>query len=351
MKKTRAKSKQPKLISHHSNTGKRLPKQYTSYPLLIFILLLVGVFMAGLTFKARASDISVHAFIQAPLPTIPATIVTPIDGAHLSDSLTTINGSCEATDMVKLYRNDNFSGAVLCAADGTFQIQTALFVGANDLHARIFNVTYDEGPQSPIVRVYYDPSSAPGVPASTGDNTPVQTTPSNSTPEYRAAAPVVEPQFMINSDNFYKGYVVGDTIEWQLNAFGGTPPYALSVNWGDGETTIVSRKDAGIFTVKHVYKKAGGYKGSYAIKITASDANDTSTFLQLMVIIQDKSASSHATPGIASIEGLPPTINLPFDMQYFWPAYGVTFLMAASFWLGQRRTLVTLRPRRKQHAH
>ncbi len=321
MKKKQIKGTKPKLVSHYSNTGKRMSSQHTSYPLLVFILLLLGVFMTGFTLKVSASNVIVSAFVQAPIPTIPATIITPVANARFNDSQTTVTGTCASANMVKLYRNNNFSGAVLCAIDNTFQIQTALFEGSNDLQARVFNITNDEGPQSAVVRVYYD--------------VPAISTPSSV------------PQFMISADNLYKGYNVGDTIEWQIGAVGGTAPYAFSIDWGDGNTSIVSRRDEGVFITKHVYKQIGGYKGSYIIRVTASDANDKSSFIQLMIIIQDSKNVSNSIPAVGSIDNTTPT--LPFNMQLFWPAYVVTFLMVISFWLGQRRTLV--KPKHRLHAH
>ncbi len=333
MKKKQIKGTKPKLVSHYSNTGKRMSSQHTSYPLLVFILLLLGVFMTGFTLKVSASDVVVSAFVQAPIPTVPATIITPVTNARFNDSQTTVTGTCAAADMVKLYRNNNFSGAVLCAIDNTFQIQTALFEGSNDLQARVYNITNDEGPQSPVVRVYYD--------------VPVPLIPGTNTPEPVTSAPAIVPQFMISAENLYKGYKVGDTIEWQIGAVGGTAPYAFSINWGDGNTSIVSRRDEGVFTTKHVYKKVGSYKGSYVIRVTASDANDKSSFIQLMIIIQDSKNVSNSIPAVGSISNTTPT--LPFNMQLFWPAYVVTFLMVISFWLGQRRTLV--KPKHRLHAH
>jgi len=57
-----------------------------------------------------------------------------------------VKGICPARFMVKIYRNDVFSGGILCAMDNTFQLQTDLFVGSNILKARVFNAVGDEGP-------------------------------------------------------------------------------------------------------------------------------------------------------------------------------------------------------------
>jgi len=66
-----------------------------------------------------------------------------------------------------------------------------------------------------------------------------------------------------------------------------------------------------------------------------------------MIIIQDSKNVSNSIPAVGSTSNTTPT--LPFNMQLFWPAYVVTFLMVVSFWLGQRRTLV--KPKHRLHAH
>jgi len=342
-KKSTAKKRHKALLSHHSTTGKRLPKEYTAYPLLVFILLLVGVFMAGLTFTAQASNVSVNAYVDGPPPTVAATITSPTSGTRYNAVPVTVSGTCDPGFIVKLYRNDVFSGAVFCPQDGNFSLQSDLFDGSNTLSARIFNALDTEGPTSPTVTVYYDKpvTPIPPPPATTpGVETPGQTSP--STP----VSFVKIPKMTLNAENLYKGYYTGDTVVWPLEVSGGVPPYAFTVDWGDGKTTTLSRKDAGAFSIKHVYEKEGGYKASYPIKIVGSDSSEDSTFLQLAVIIRDKSKSSNAIPGIASTNAEPP-LHIP--MQYIWPSYGVTLLMVGSFWLGGQRQLLRLKPRIRGH--
>lgn len=338
MKKT--KKRQQALFSHHSTTGKRLSREYTGYPLLVFVLLLIGALMAGLTFTAQASNVGVNAYVDGPAPTVPATITSPAANTHYNAVPVTVGGTCDPGYIVKLYRNNIFSGAVFCQPAGTFTMQTDLFDGANSLEARIFNAVGAQGPASPPISVVYErpvppvttPTPEENTPSNTSGNTPATTTPVTITPNV--------PKMTLNAENLYKGYYTGDTVEWPLEVSGGVAPYAFTVDWGDGTSTTLSRKEAGAFTVKHVYTKEGGYKGSYAIKIVGSDSNEDSTFLQLAVIIRDRSKGATAIPGIASASE--PPLHIP--MRYIWPTYGVTLLMVSSFWLGQRRELLRLRP-------
>ncbi len=327
-KKKSAKRPIPGHLSHSAYTGKRLPRKHTNYPVLIFMLLCLGVFMFGLSLRARAADVSVNAISNGPPPPAPAIITSPAEGTHFASVPIMVSGTCPARFMVKLYRNNVFSGAALCALDNTFQIQTDLFEGANDLNARIFNAVGDEGPTSPVIRVYYDKPTAPS--SSTTTSSP---TPSSG----------LTPPLLIKADNLYKGYFTGDEISWPLDIIGGNAPYALSIDWGDGNTSIFSRKQSGEFSIRHTYAKAGPNQDTYLIHLTATDTEEHKTYLQLMVIVHDRDNVATATPGSTSSGSGLPRLNM------LWPVYSVTLLMAVSFWLGERREFLRLKPVQRAH--
>jgi len=118
----------------------------------------------------------------------------------------------------------------------------------------------------------------------------------------------------------------------------GYTPYAFNIDWGDGTSSVISRKQAGPFSIRHIYDKAGGDNDTFAIKITGSDATDATTFLQLVIIIHDASKIAYAGPSEANF--IPP-LNISF--RFIWPLYTVVLLMATSFWAGERREYVRLR--------
>jgi hypothetical protein len=321
-------------LSHTSYTGKRLPKQHTSYPILIFLLLCLGVFMYGLSLTAQAANVSVTATADGPPPPGPAVITSPSENDRFSAVPITVKGTCPARFLVKLNRNNVFSGAALCATDNTFQIETDLFEGPNDLQARIFNAVDEEGPTSPAIRVYYDKPPAPVTPSSP---TPISNPVSEPSPPSKALPPLI-----IKADNLLKGYYIGDEINWPLDITGGNAPYALSIDWGDGNSSIFSRKQSGEFSIHHIYSMPGPKQDSYVIKLVATDVDGNKTYLQLMVIVHDKSNVAVATLGSTNKDGLS-------SLRIFWPVYSVTLLMAVSFWLGQRREYLRLKPNLRTH--
>jgi hypothetical protein len=312
---------------------KRKSRFVLPWPYVIFIFLCVGVLLAGWTFQAAADNITVRAKVSAPLPSGPAVITSPGDGTHFTDVPITVAGTCPTDTYIKLYRNDFFSGTAICSSDGNFQLQTDLFPGANQLKARIFNLTDDEGSQPTVVTVYYDvPQPPAGSSSSSGGGT------FSGYPSQPSSAP-----FEISADYNYLGYEVGQNIEVGLSITGGTPPYALNVEWGDGTNNVISQKDAGKVILNHRYKSAGGHtKDSFTVKITGSDSAGHQTFLQLFLIVKPSSVPNFVASNLPS----GPKINKNW-LIVAWPAYLVTFLMGVSFWLGEREEIIRLHSRNK----
>lgn len=303
----------------------RKPKSrfFLPYPLIIFLLLGTGVLLVNWSLKANADDILVTALVKGPTITGPAVITSPTNNTRFTAVPVTVSGSCPANAAyVEIFRNDFMSGSAMCTGSGTFELQIDLFPGRNDLTARSFNITDDEGPASAIVTVFYDqPAPAPGTPVSTGSGKPL----------------TVKTAFV------YKGYYVGQTVQWPLEINGGSAPYALNVNWGDGTDSIISRKADGQFNISHTYKTAGGERGNFIIKVQASDSAGGYTYLQFFVLVNAKSA---AGAGGNIYTKPPPSLGgLAQWLWVAWPAYLSVFLMVVGYKLGEREEYLILRRR------
>ena len=350
-------------VVKHAHTGHLTHRRTTSYPTLVMIVLCVGVFLASWTrfvvadtfvFPGPSSDsYVVHASVPGPAPTIAATIDSPANDAIVTSQPITVSGSCPLNTYETLYRNGAFSGVALCDASGQYELQSSLFPGVNQLQVRVFSPTDVPGPMSNTVSVTYSPPVPPKPPTTEPGN------PSTDHSTTNTSGPIVKGEPLIFKTTFqYEGHYVGAASTWQLDIEGGSAPYAVSVDWGDGQHSLISRARAGSFTVQHVYHKAGGYRGSYVTKFMASDADNNQTLLQLLAIVNNPpsgtSGPTHrliaGSGGTSGGSGLTDTYRLAL-LKYIWPGYLIVILMLISFWLGERREYQYLKPRLKKTRH
>lgn len=285
------------------------------HPTSAFAVLIFGVFLVGFTLRVAATDYMVSAVIQAPLLQTGAIITNPGPNAVFTTRPVIVTGECPDDSYVRLLRNSTFSGTAICI-NNKFEIETDLFVGINDLQAQAYNITDQPGPQTPIIRVVYEPLASPS-------------------PD--TAAP-----FLITSDYYYSVITTSDVFNWNLQLRNGNGPYQVSINWGDGSESTMSVTDSDEFGISHKYEESG----YYTIIVSATDASNRNASLQLLALIKK--------PGQPLMGGslLPPPNGGSNDSQwlmYVWPTYAVVVAMLVSFWLGERREYLELtkKPRTK----
>lgn len=326
-----------------------------------------------LTQPVQAESLEVTATVQAPLPTSPAIILSPSDQEHVTHSPLTVSGTCGDGAYVKVYNNGSSAGVGSCAG-GTFAIQVSLAPDANELQARVYNITDNEGPQGPAVTVYYDvlqPSVPPPVETplslriisvdsvpytpgltystslrptikgyappyseitiafSPGDAACRSTTDAKgswsctlaaslqSGGRYTVRVSSLSPQNLVSTvPNFviitssttpsllqpadtrppltlhyeynYMVYRVGQAWKGEFRVQGDTPPYTITVEWGDGTTTTQAVASPGAFTLTHTFTRAGSYQPI----VRAADKAGNSTSLQVLVVVEGAKAGS-----------------------------------------------------------
>jgi hypothetical protein len=301
----------------------------------------VGVLLAGWTFQTKADSYTVNAKVAAPLPSGPAEIISPGNGQRFSEIPITVSGTCPANTYVKIYRNDFFSGSAICAVDGNFHLNIDLFPGANKLKAKVFNITDDEGPAGTPITVYYDAPIPPTAPPASGGPAPASSGSSSGSSTGGSSQSAVS-VLTLTTNTKFTGYTVGQTVEWSVEISGGSPPYALNIDWGDGTSDIVSENKTGLVSFTHRYKSVGkGTKNTYTIKVTASDSQGNKAYLQNFIVV-----NSSSLPNLVA-SSLPPGPSISDKwLMVIWPAYAVLILMAISFFLGEREELIELKRRR-----
>lgn len=398
-----------------------LHKRIALHPVTVLVLLCVGVFIVGSTFKAGADNLTVTAAVHAAVPTEPAVITSVSDQQHVTDQEIDVAGTCPADTYVKIYRNDEFAGVSQCD-NGAFHVPVSLTPGANKLQARVFNITDDEGPQSPPITIYYDnvttnpqqPSQVPtGLSVTTIDGAryqngiltvvgnyptfsglappfskivitihsdPVQCfTVANkygwwsctftqslaeglhtvevvaTTPDGRVLRfpiftirvvngkpgvqrPVPNAPLTIHTSYRYQAHFQGEMWNWDVSVTGGTPPYSVTIDWGDGNKTNRTRDNSDLFTISHAYKNAGVYRPIIRV-IDGGGKSDTASVLQLLAIVK-------ATAGAPGAATTTPTTGIERYLWLIWPTYIAIVLMVLSFWLGELEVSRKLRMRR-----
>lgn len=255
----------------------------------------------GSSQNPQSGSLGLEATVPGAPPTQAATISIPANGQVFTSTPITVGGLCLTGLLVKVFSNNIFVGSVVCA-NGSFSLKIDLFSGRNDLVARVYDALDQQGPDSNTVSVTFNDAQF------------VQ----------------FGSRVSLSSSYARRGADPGATLSWPLILSGGTGPYALSIDWGDGSAAdLKSVSFPGIITVTHIYTQAG----VYTIVAKATDANNTTAYLQLVGVANGKISGgvsgTTTTPGKTVVIWQPMLIALP--------------LLLLAFWLGQRHELYTIR--------
>ncbi len=270
----------------------------------------------------QSGSVGLTGTISAPPPTEGARISNPSNGQSFTEVPVPVRGSCPTGLLVKLFKNNVFAGSQQCE-NGSFAIDIDLFTGENELVARVFDDLDQPGPDSNIVTVNFIDNRA-------GAGTRVSVT-----------------------SNFAKrGVNPGQTLTWPIIISGGSGPYAISVDWGDGTSPdLLSEPFPGNIDIQHIYEAAGVYN----IVVKVSDNNGNVAFLQLVGVAngplsqvgpdgqplanagQDDSIEFFASGGNTVLVWWPATLTIPF--------------VITTFWLGKKHMVRVMKKRIQQGEH
>lgn len=244
--------------------------------------------------------------VEGRIPSVPPqtapTITTPDDGQGFTVLPAIVNGLCPGDLLIKLFSNNVFVGSVQCS-DGSYTIGVDLFAGRNDLVARAFDAFDQSSPDSNVATVSFSDAQL---------------------------NPLGMPLLAITSNFARRGANPGDVLIWPIILSGGTEPYAISADWGDGTPpTLTSTSFTGPLELSHTYDKAGTYK----LIIRGTDKNGMTAFLQLVAVANGaviaQGAGEDGATIITKVLWIPALVSIP--------------LLLGSFWLGRRYELAILR--------
>ncbi len=309
-------------IPHH-HTGRVAPHDHTSYPALVFLLLLMAVVLAAISRQSMAAPedeyvipppetrgFSVWGTVNAPPPSKAPTLEGVSEGQTISQAPVEVFGTCPSNTLVKVFKNEILAGATLCDRSGRYRLPIDFFIGPNRLVARAYNTLEKVSPDSNAINVIFAPPGATGLTTGSAPQLKPDGTPAG--------------QFFIKAEVFHRGFRPGKETSWPLSIIGGKAPYAVSVAWGDKKTDVYARGASGPFDIKHKYENAGGYRGQQDIVIKASDSTGATTYLQVVALVND-----------ATVTELVKT--MPSGLQLAWPLLILAVMMVLSFLLGEWR--------------
>ena len=285
--------------------------RYLSFTIASFAVVLSAVMLFSASSSVLAVDnpksgsTGLTGQIGSAPPKTGPTITSPTNGQTFTATPVTVSGLCTTGLLVKVFSNNVFMGSVVCA-NGSYSIKIDLFSGQNDLLARQYDALDQASPDSNIVRITFNDQQFNSV---------------GSTLMY------------LTSDYARRGANPGETLLWPIIIVGGTGPYAISVDWGDGKPTdLLSQSFAGSFNISHVYDSAGVYN----IIIKATDKNGLTAYLQVVGVANGAiTSSSNSTDNKQSI--------LTVTKVIWAPAAMLLPLILVAFWLGRKYELSSLR--------
>jgi hypothetical protein len=252
--------------------------------------------------ETSSGSVGIQGEISTAAPTRGATIATPINGANITSIPVTVAGICPSSLLVKVFDNNVFVGSILCV-NGSYSVPVDLFSGENDLVSIVYDSLDQAGPDSNQVTVNYTDA------------------------EFLQFGTHIQ----LTSDYAERGAQPNTELDWPVILSGGTGPYAVSIDWGDGSpNTLISQSDEGTLNLSHQYANSG----IYAVIVKAADANGGEAFLQL-VADSTGSAQSNNKPSSDN--------TLTVTKLIWWPAAAMLPLFFAVYWLGRRAELFGLR--------
>ncbi len=322
----------------HKHTGKLIHHRHTSHLALAVILVLVGFLLlfSENAVHAVTSDgtVSVNAIVNGPAPTIGAVITSPVEGQTLTDKdIIEVNGTCAVGTFVVVKDNDSIAGSTNCTTAGTFNLMIQIQLGANVLSALNYDDINQSGPATPVINI---------TAKSTTISTPVQNQPQKKPvlPDNPSVIPDVQPD--LGDCSSFKPINIPVTTEPHIAVvclprlffpgiqqvmgiltWGGTPPYAVNINWGDGsEDTLLSIPTAGYRTVTFQY----AFSDAYRIEFRLTDKNDKTAYVQTTAQVSG-SVKKPTTSIVSNI------VNTPWFKTPV-PLYLTAVAITLGFWGG-----------------
>jgi hypothetical protein len=143
---------------------------------------------------------------------------------------------------------------------------------------------------------------------------------------------------LIHAAYRYQTHYQGEQWSWDVGISGGTVPYKVTIDWGDGTMSNRDRDGSDLFTISHSYNNPGVYQPTIRV-VDAGGNSNTTMLLQLLAIVKPSN-------GAPIVSATTPSSGIAQYLWFIWPTYLAIVLMVLSFWLGELEVTRKLRLRR-----
>ena len=238
---------------------------------MIGLILIVGI-LVGLTGRiASADDLLVTATVPAPIPAGAPEFTSPEDGTVTDTSSVRFEGTCPIITpaiIVALYEGSTQMGSGICETDGTFAVTASLTPGTHSIVATVVTITGGVGQSSaPLTITYTPPIPVTPVTPTTPDSPSAPTNPTRPTapPTNDDAAAPLE----IVSEKPFITFGVDLNATWKVSFRGGSQPYTVIINWGDGTIQTLTITSSDFQNLSHIYRT----NRVYTVTATVQDSH------------------------------------------------------------------------------
>jgi hypothetical protein len=172
-----------------------------------------------------------------------------------------VSGRCPAGSIVTVYDNDAIRGSARCVEvnkHGEYSIPIRLFAGKNVLRAKAVNELGVGDLESNVVTVYYD------LPSGCGNG-----------------------QYFLLPVEGVVNAAPGVNVLRHVVIVGGTQPYQLTWDWGDGDVSTSVAPAQGQTQLSHVYKTVG----IYTVLVKAVDNNGAIATTQIITSVLNSNST------------------------------------------------------------
>jgi hypothetical protein len=136
--------------------------------------------------------------------------------------------------------------------------------------------------------------------------------------------------FKIKSTTPFITYNVNEKLSWEIEINGGTLPYRIAIDWGDGYKTNFVQTSSGLIKINHIYRN----NKTYLVKLTANDKSGESVVISLAAITLEQKR----IPSVFGASGIDVTGNNNV-WRNITVAYLLVILAVSGFWLGSKKEL------------